>query len=99
MCGIRLSFGLPILTHKTNWAIDENEYLKKCLEIYDEYKSYPDVTMFIALFVESMVDEKILKKISSIVNEVDLSIRLIIDGSSASKKQLNNIISEDNNKK
>ena len=92
-CGIRLSFGLPILTHKTNWAIDENEYLKKCLEIYDEYKSYPDVTMFIALFVESMVDEKILKKISSIVNEVDLSIRLIIEGSGASKKQLNTIIS------
>ena len=47
--GIRANVGLPISSYKSNWANKEQEYFKKTISFYDEYRNDPSIKLYLNL--------------------------------------------------
>ena len=78
---LRSNIGLEIQKQRTNWAINENQCLDKALRVFDQYSNNPDIKFFFNPISIDHVSTKMLKKISKISNELDISLRMNVNSS------------------
>ena len=74
--GIRANVGLPISSYKTNWASKEQEYFKKTISFYDEYRNDPSIKLYLNLNSIHMLSKRGFEKVSQIVSELDVPVRM-----------------------
>ena len=74
--GIRANVGLPISSYKTNWANKEQEYFKKTISFYDEYRNDPSIKLYLNLNSIHMLSKRGFEKVSQIVSELDVPVRM-----------------------
>ena len=84
---IRSCIGLTIQNKSTVFADNEDEYLEKSLKILDYYKGNPDIRFFFNPISVNQVSTRMLKKISKIANELDISVRININTSNEEIKE------------
>ena len=78
---LRSNIGLEIQKQKTNWAINEDQCLDKALRVFDQYSNNPDIKFFFNPISIDHVSTKMLKNISKISNELDISLRMNVNSS------------------
>jgi 5-methylthioadenosine/S-adenosylhomocysteine deaminase len=76
--GIRANIGLPISSYKTNWANKEQEYFKKSISFYDEYRNDPSIKLYLNLNAIHMLSKPGFEKVSQIASELDIPIRMYL---------------------
>jgi len=76
--GIRANIGLPILSHKTNWAEKEQGYFKKSISFYDEYRDNPSIKLYLNLNGIDMLSKSGFEKVSQIASELDIPVRMYL---------------------
>ena len=76
--GVRANIGLPILSQKTNWAEKEQEYFKKSIGFYDEYRDNPSIKLYLNLNGIHMLSKSGLGKVSQIASELDMPVRMYL---------------------
>ena len=76
--GVRGNIGLPISSYKTNWANKEQEYFKKSISLYDEYRNDPSIKLYLNLNAIHMLSKSGFKKVSQIASELDIPIRMYL---------------------
>ena len=74
--GIRANVGLPISSYKSNWANKEQEYFKKTISFYDEYRNDPSIKLYLNLNSIHMLSKRGFEKVSQIVSELDVPVRM-----------------------
>ncbi|MBT5116294.1 MAG: amidohydrolase family protein [Gammaproteobacteria bacterium] len=76
--GIRANIGLPIMSYKTNWANKEQEYFKKSISFFDEYRDNPSTKLYLNLNSINMLSRKGFEKVSKIISELDVPVRMYL---------------------
>ncbi|MDA7841489.1 amidohydrolase family protein [Gammaproteobacteria bacterium] len=76
--GMRANIGLPILSCKTNWAEKEQEYFKKSIGFYDEYRNNPSIKLYLNLNAIHMLSKSGFEKVSQIASELDIPVRMYL---------------------
>ena len=76
--GVRANIGLPILSQKTNWAEKEQEYFKKSIGFYDEYRDNPSIKLYLNLNGIHMLSKSGFGKVSQIASELDMPVRMYL---------------------
>ncbi len=76
--GVRGNIGLPISSYKTNWANKEQEYFKKSISLYDEYRNDPSIKLYLNLNAIHTLSKSGFKKVSQIASELDIPIRMYL---------------------
>ena len=76
--GVRANIGLPILSQKTNWAEKEQEYFKKSISFYDEYRDNPSIKLYLNLNGIHMLSKSGFGKVSQIASELDMPVRMYL---------------------
>ena len=76
--GVRANIGLPILSCKTKWAEKEQEYFKKSISFYDEYRNNPSIKLYLNLNAIHMLSKSGFEKVSQIASELDIPIRMYL---------------------
>ena len=76
--GVRANIGLPILSQKTNWAEKEQEYFKKSISFYDEYRDNPSIKLYLNLNGIHMLSKSGFGKVAQIAGELDMPVRMYL---------------------
>ena len=76
--GVRANIGLPILSQKTNWAEKEQEYFKKSISFYDEYRDNPSIKLHLNLNGIHMLSKSGFGKVAQIAGELDIPVRMYL---------------------
>ena len=76
--GMRANIGLPILSCKTSWAEKEQEYFKKSISFYDEYRKNPSIKLYLNLNAIHMLSKSGFEKVSQIASELDIPVRMYL---------------------
>ena len=76
--GVRANIGLPILSQKTNWAEKEQEYFKKSIGFYDEYRDNPSIKLYLNLNGIHMLSKSGFGKVAQIAGELDMPVRMYL---------------------
>lgn len=74
--GMRAHIGITVLEFPTNWAQNPDEYLKKGLEFYDQYKNHPRITTTLAPHAPYTVSDATFLRIKEISEKYKLKINL-----------------------
>jgi len=72
--GMRACVGMILIKFPTVWAGDPAEYLRKGLELRDEYKSHPLVTTAFAPHAPYTVEDAQLLKVRSLADEFEVPV-------------------------
>ncbi len=74
--GIRANIGMTVLDFPTQWAQNANEYLKRGIDFYDQYKNHPLVTPTMAPGHPFTVSDPTFIRIQELAEQHDLKINL-----------------------
>ncbi len=74
--GMRVCVGLIVLDAASAWAGSADEYIAKGLELRDEYKAHPLVSVAFAPHAPYTVSNESLSRIRKLSNELDLPVHL-----------------------
>ncbi len=77
-CGMRASIGLIVIDFPTAWANDADEYLSKGIQLFDDYRNSPLISMAFAPHAPYTVSDNPLKRIQTLAEEMDIPIHMHI---------------------
>lgn len=76
IAGIRAHIGITVLEFPTNWAQNPDEYFKKGLEFYEQYKNHKLVTTTLAPHAPYTVSDNTFMRVKEISEKYNLKINL-----------------------
>lgn len=74
--GIRASVGMIVIGFPTAWASSTDEYFSHGQRVHDQYRSHPLISTCFAPHAPYTVDDKALKRIATIAEELDVPIHI-----------------------
>lgn len=74
--GIRARIGLVVIDFPTAWAAGADEYISKGLQVYDDWKHDPLVTMMFAPHATYTVGEATLARLHELADEMDVPVHI-----------------------
>jgi len=81
--GMRALIGMPVADFESPWAKTPSEYLRRALDVRDEYKGHPLIsTAFAPLGVNSLSDDT-LRRIATLAAELDAGVMMHLHASAA----------------
>jgi 5-methylthioadenosine/S-adenosylhomocysteine deaminase len=76
IAGMRAHIGITVLEFPTNWGQNPDEYFKKGLEFYEQYKNHKLVTTTLAPHAPYTVSDATFKRVKEISEKYNLKINL-----------------------
>lgn len=76
--GMRVNIGLIMIDFPTVWANNADEYLKKGIDVRDQFRSNPLITTAFAPHAPYTVSDEPLEKIRSFAEEMDIPVHMHI---------------------
>jgi 5-methylthioadenosine/S-adenosylhomocysteine deaminase len=74
--GIRASVGLIVIDFPTAWASDADDYLRKGLQVHEQYRNNPLITTAFAPHAPYSVSDAPLERVRVLAEELDLPIHI-----------------------
>lgn len=74
--GMRAFIGMTVLEFPTNWAETTDQYFKRGLEFYEEYKNHPLITTTFAPHAPYTISDATFMRIKEIADSLSLKINL-----------------------
>lgn len=74
--GMRACLGMILIKFPTVWASDPADYLRKGLELRDEYKGHPLISTAFAPHAPYTVDDEHLEKIRRLADELEVPVHI-----------------------
>ena len=74
--GIRANVGLIVVDFETSWGRDSAECISKGLDVYDQFKHYPNLSFSFAPHASYTVSQQTLRKLSTLSFELSLNIQM-----------------------
>ena len=73
---IRVHLASPVLSFPTLWAQNSEEYIHKAMELHDNFKNNEHIYVGFGPHAPYTVSDEALQKISTLANELDISIQM-----------------------
>jgi 5-methylthioadenosine/S-adenosylhomocysteine deaminase len=74
--GIRAVLGLIAIDFPSAWAADGDEYLRKGLEVHDQFRSHPRIHTAFAPHAPYSVGDPILKRVRMLADELEIPVHM-----------------------
>lgn len=74
--GLRSRIAFPIIDFPSAWASGPDEYLHKGLELYDQYKNHPLVSVAFGPHAPYTVNDQTLERVAVLSEELDTAIHI-----------------------
>ena len=74
--GIRAQITFPILDFPTAWASDADEYIRKGLQLHDDYRSHPRIRIGFGPHAPYTVSDEPLQRVAVLANELQAPIHI-----------------------
>lgn len=73
---MRCQLAFPILDFPTNWAQNAEEYLRKGLQLHDDYRNHPLINVAFGPHAPYTVSDAPLKKVSALAVETNMAVQM-----------------------
>ena len=73
---MRCQLSFPILDFPTNWAQNADEYLRKGLQLHDDYRNHPLVSIAFGPHAPYTVSDEPLQKVNTMAVETNMAIQI-----------------------
>ena len=73
---MRCQLSFPILDFPTNWAQNADEYLRKGLQLHDDYRNHPLVNVAFGPHAPYTVSDEPLKKVNTMSVETNMAVQI-----------------------
>jgi 5-methylthioadenosine/S-adenosylhomocysteine deaminase len=73
---MRAVVGLILIDFPTAWAADTDEYLRKAVEVYEQYREHPLISTALAPHAPYTVSDEGLRRVEALAEELDLQVHI-----------------------